>query len=53
MERPSENLTAIDLVYYKYDPINSVGVERSYSMFKVLLADNQQSFRYENSNIIC
>jgi len=44
-----ENLNINDLVYFKYAPVNSVDVERSFSMFKVLLADNRQSFQFENS----
>lgn len=40
MDGLSENLTVNDSVYYKYAFINSVDGERSFSMFKVLLADN-------------
>lgn len=31
-----ENLSLGDLAYFKYAPINSVDVERSFSIFKVL-----------------
>lgn len=48
MDELTENLNINDLVYFKYSPINSVDVERSFSMFKVLLADNKQSFQFEN-----
>jgi len=48
MDGLSENLTINDLVYYEYSPINSVDIERSFSMFKVLLTDNRQSFQFEN-----
>jgi len=41
-------LSIDDLVYFKYAPINSVDVERSFLMFKVLLADNRKSFQFEN-----
>jgi len=40
MDGLSENFTVNDLVYYKCAPINSVDVERSFPMFKVLLTDN-------------
>ena len=43
-----ENLSLGDLAYFKYAPINSVDVERSFSIFKVLLADNRKSFQFEN-----
>jgi len=48
MDGLSENLTINDWVYYKYVLINSVDVERSFSMFKIRLADNRQSFQFEN-----
>jgi len=48
MDELPENLNINDLVYFKYAPVNSVDVERSFSMFKVLLADNRQSFQFEN-----
>jgi len=44
----SENLSLGNLAYFKYAPINSVDVERSFSIFKVLLADNRKSFQFEN-----
>lgn len=48
MDELPKNLSINDLVYNKYAPVNSVDVERSFSMFKVLLADNRQSFQFEN-----
>lgn len=33
----SENSTINDLVYYKYAPVNSVDVEKSFSMFKLTI----------------
>lgn len=52
MDELLENLSINDLVYFKYlkayAPVNSVDVERPFSMFKVLLADNRQSFQFEN-----
>lgn len=41
MDGLSEKLSINDLVYYKYASVNSVGVKRSFSMFKVLLFDNR------------
>lgn len=41
IDGPSENITINDMVYYKCATINSVDVERSFSVFKVLLADNR------------
>ena len=46
--RIPEILSLGDLEYIKYGPINSVDVERFFSMFKVLLADNRKSFQFEN-----
>lgn len=42
------DLVTSDIVYFKYAPIVSVEVERTFSMYKVLLADNRQSFNFEN-----
>ncbi|KAL4144151.1 hypothetical protein QTP88_006377 [Uroleucon formosanum] len=46
MDQLPENLSINYLIYFKYAPVNSVNVERSFSMFKVLLADNRQSFQF-------
>ncbi|KAL4113932.1 hypothetical protein QTP88_017482 [Uroleucon formosanum] len=48
MVRIPENLSLGDFAYFKYAPINSVDVERSFSMFKVLLSDNRKSFTFDN-----
>lgn len=48
MVRIPENLSLGDLAYFKYAPINSVDVERSFSMFKVLLSNNRKSFTFDN-----
>lgn len=48
MDELPENLSTNDLIYLKYAPVNSVDVERSFSMFKVLLAENRKSFQFEN-----
>ncbi|KAL4112216.1 hypothetical protein QTP88_016047 [Uroleucon formosanum] len=48
MVRIPENLSLGDFAYFKYAPINSVEVERSFSMFKVLLSDNRKSFTFDN-----
>jgi len=39
-----------NLAYFKYAPINSVDVQRSFSMFKVLLTDNNTSFQFEKTS---
>ncbi|KAE9541774.1 hypothetical protein AGLY_003765 [Aphis glycines] len=41
-------LTCNDIVYFKYAPIVSVDVERSFSTYKTLLADNRRKFKFEN-----
>lgn len=41
-------LSCNDIVYFKYAPIVSVDVERSFSMYKTLLADNRRKFKFEN-----
>lgn len=37
-----------DIAFMRYDPITSTDVERSFSAYKNLLADNRQSFLYDN-----
>lgn len=44
MDGLPENLNRYDLVYFKYVSMNFVVIERSFTMYKVLLADNNQSF---------
>jgi len=41
-------LTCNDFVYFKYAPIVSVDVERSFSRYKTLLADDRRKFKFEN-----
>eukprot|EP00102_Acyrthosiphon_pisum_P007513 XP_003242603.1 PREDICTED: uncharacterized protein LOC100570149 [Acyrthosiphon pisum] len=50
-----EDLTGNDLKFYKYAPITSTDVERSFSRYKTILADNRRSFDVENikKNISC
>jgi hypothetical protein len=36
------------ITYYKYAPLTSVDVERSFSIYKTILADNRMSFTPEN-----
>lgn len=37
-----------DTGYFKYAPLVSTDVERTFSMFKTLLADNRKSFSFDN-----
>ncbi|CAI6368792.1 unnamed protein product [Macrosiphum euphorbiae] len=48
MDDLPEDLTTNDLIFYKFAPITSVDVERSFSIYKNLLTDNQRSFKLEN-----
>lgn len=43
-----EELTSDDIVFFKYSPITSVDVERSFSTYKSLLTDNRRNFKFEN-----
>ena len=43
-----EELASSDLAYFKYAPIVSADVERSFSKYKNVLADNRCSFTFEN-----
>jgi hypothetical protein len=43
-----EELTSDDIVFFKYAPITSVDVERSFSTYKSLLTDNRRNFKLEN-----
>ncbi|KAE9542417.1 hypothetical protein AGLY_003278 [Aphis glycines] len=43
-----EDLDINDLTYFKYAPITSVNVERSFSAYKTLLTNNRRSFKVEN-----
>jgi len=41
-------LTTSDLPYFKYAPVSSTDVERSFSKFKMLLSDNRKKFTFDN-----
>lgn len=43
-----EELEAGDICCFKYAPVSSVDVERTFSMYKSLLVDNRRSFKFEN-----
>jgi len=40
-----EDMTENDILYFKYAPLTSADIERSFSMLKNLLADNRRSFK--------
>lgn len=48
MEGLPDDLTGDDITYFKYAPITSTDIERSFSRYKTLLADNRRSFNFEN-----
>ena len=41
-------LTPTEIAHFKYAPITTADVARSFSVYKTLLADNRQSFTFEN-----
>jgi len=43
-----DELSIQDFIYFKYAPITSVDVERSFSIYKNLLSSNRRSFEFEN-----
>ncbi|KAL4143890.1 hypothetical protein QTP88_006144 [Uroleucon formosanum] len=43
-----DDYSSDDIVYFKYAPITSVDVERSYSAFKTILSNNRRAFEFEN-----
>lgn len=43
-----EDLQVNDFIHFKYAPISSVDVERSFSVYKNILTDNRRSFMFEN-----
>jgi len=43
-----DDYSSDDIVYFKYAPITSVDVERSFSAYKTILSDNRRSFVFEN-----
>ena len=40
--------TPADITAYSYGPVTSCDVERSFSRYKALLADNRRSFTFDN-----
>lgn len=43
-----EDLNCNDLTFFKYAPVTSVSVERSFSAYKTLLSNNRRSFKFQN-----
>jgi len=43
-----EDLTLNDMFHFKYAPVTSVDVERSFSSYKNILSDRRRSFLFEN-----
>lgn len=43
-----KNLTTDDMTYFKYTPITSVNVERSFSSYKYLLTDQRHCLLFDN-----
>jgi hypothetical protein len=43
-----EHDTKMEEIYYKFAPITSCEVERSFSKYKSILVDNRQCFKVEN-----
>ena len=46
--RIDQPLTPNEIAHFKYAPITTTDLERSFSVYKTLLADNRQSFTFEN-----
>jgi hypothetical protein len=42
-------LDSNDVTLFKYAPLTSCDVERSFSMYKKILSDNRRSFSFENA----
>ena len=40
--------TNLEVMAFQYDPITSVDIERTFSMYKNLLISNRQRFTFEN-----
>jgi hypothetical protein len=43
-----QELSANDLTLFKYSPVTSCGVERSFSRYKLLFSENRRSFQVDN-----
>jgi len=48
MDGMSEHLTNDNLVFFKYAPLSSVDVERTFSKYKNLFSSNRYRFTVEN-----
>jgi hypothetical protein len=48
LEPNEEEFSLSDIARFKYAPVTSCDVERSFSQYKTVLADNRQSFRFDN-----
>jgi hypothetical protein len=50
-----EHETKMEEINYKFAPITSYEVERSFSKYKSILVDNRQCFKIENleQHIVC
>jgi hypothetical protein len=46
-----QELSTNDMTLFKYSPVTSCDVERSFSSYKVLLSDNRRSFQFDNFKI--
>ena len=47
-EEDDPELSSNDFTFFKYAPITSCDVERSFSRYKTMLSDNRRSFLFEN-----
>ena len=43
-----QELSVNDLTLFKYSPVTSCDVKRSFSRYKVLLSDNRMSFQFDS-----
>lgn len=48
LDQNEPELSANDLTFFKYAPVTSCDVERSFSKYKALLTDNRRSFMFDN-----
>jgi len=44
----AEDITTDDISHFKYTPVSSVEVERSFSTYKSILSDQRRLFLFEN-----
>jgi hypothetical protein len=47
-EEDDPELSNYDFTFFKYAPVTSCDMERSFSRYKTMLSDNQRSFLFEN-----